>query len=284
MSKKGLGRGFADLIPTDDFDEEFDLTIEEDKEVSTLKELPLEKVEPDPEQPRKDFDKEALEALADSIKEQGVLQPIVVTKNGAKYRIVAGERRWRAAKIAKLKTIPAIVRTVDGQNRLELEIIENAQREDLNGIELATAYAKLKAQFNLTVEEIAKRIGKSVASVKNTMRLLDLPERAKKVMREQRLSEGVMRPLITAKEEVIEEVLPKIVDEGWSVRQVERYVKQQKKPSSEKAIKTNAVMKKEDSLSEKYHARVRINEKRISFTFKTQKELNNWIKDLENSH
>ena len=176
------------------------------------------------------------------------------------------------------------MRTVDGQNRLELEIIENAQREDLNGIELATAYAKLKAQFNLTVEEIAKRIGKSVASVKNTMRLLDLPERAKKVMREQRLSEGVMRPLITVKEEIIEEVLPKIVDEGWSVRQVERYVKQQKKPSSEKAIKTNAVMKKEDSLSEKYHARVRINEKRISFTFKTQKELNNWIKDLENSH
>ena len=139
---KGLGRGFESLIPTELIDDEFDPTAEEDKKESQLKELKLEDIVRDEEQPRREFNKEALEALAASIKEHGVLQPIVVTKEEGKYKIVAGERRWRAAKIAGLNKIPAIIRTLDSQNRLELSIIENAQREDLNAIELATAYIK----------------------------------------------------------------------------------------------------------------------------------------------
>ena len=145
---KGLGRGFESLIPTELVDEEFDLTAEEDKKGSKLTELKLSDIIRDEDQPRREFDRDALDALAASIREHGVLQPIVVTKEDGKYKIVAGERRWRASKIAGLDKIPAIIRTLDSQNRLELSIIENAQREDLNAIELATAYAKLQTQFN----------------------------------------------------------------------------------------------------------------------------------------
>jgi ParB family chromosome partitioning protein len=168
LGKKGLGRGFESLIPTDLVAEEFDPTRKEDKKMSKLVELEITEVVRDEGQPRKNFDKAALEELASSIKEHGVLQPIVVVKQGGKYQIVAGERRWRASQLAGKTTIPAIVRTLDAQNKLELSIIENAQREDLNAIELATAYAKLKEQFNLTNEEIGKRVGKSAASVVNT--------------------------------------------------------------------------------------------------------------------
>jgi ParB family chromosome partitioning protein len=158
LGKKGLGRGFESLIPTDLVAEEFDPTRKEDKKMSKLVELEITEVVRDEGQPRKNFDKAALEELASSIKEHGVLQPIVVVKQGGKYQIVAGERRWRASQLAGKTTIPAIVRTLDAQNKLELSIIENAQREDLNAIELATAYAKLKEQFNLTNEEIGKHI------------------------------------------------------------------------------------------------------------------------------
>ena len=162
---KGLGRGFESLIPTDLIDEEFDPTSSEDQKVSKLLDIPLSKIVRDESQPRQTFDPDALNALASSIKQNGVLQPIVVTRHGDKYQIVAGERRFRAAGLAGLKTIPAIVRTLSAQNRLELSIIENAQREDLNALELATAYAKLKTQFNLTPAEIGTRIGKSESSV-----------------------------------------------------------------------------------------------------------------------
>ena len=189
MSIKGLGRGFDSLIPTDLVDDEFDPTAIEDKDSSDLRELALDVIVRDENQPRREFDKEAINALAASIKEHGVLQPIVVTKEDGKYKIVAGERRWRASKIAGLKKIPAIIRTVDSQNRLELSIIENAQREDLNAIELATAYAKLKNQFNRSVEDIATKVGKSETSVQGTMRLLNLPDDVKKTMVKEKLTD-----------------------------------------------------------------------------------------------
>ena len=208
MAKKGLGlgRGFESLIPTNLVEEEFDPTSEEDQSLSKLVEVPLEDVVRDEEQPRKNFSKESLEELAASIRQHGVLSPIVVVKKGKQYQIVAGERRWRASKLAGLETVPVIVRTLNAQNKLELSIIENAQREDLNPIELATAYAKLKNQFNLTDEEIGKRVGKSKSSVTNTMRLLKLPEEAKKAMQEHNLMEGPMRPLISAEPEMIHEI------------------------------------------------------------------------------
>ncbi len=219
---RGLGRGIDKLIP-DDFDPIFDPTAEEDRKDSDLREIPLNEIVPDENQPRRKFDQTQLDALASSIKEHGVVQPIVVSKEGDKYKIVAGERRWRASKLAGLNTIPAIVRSIDAQKRLELSLIENVQREDLNAIEIATVYAKFRDQFNLDSAAIAKRVGKSETAVINTLRLLNLPDEAKHAMLEHGLSEGQMRPLVTLTPTQINAVLPKIIEEGWSARRVEQY-------------------------------------------------------------
>ena len=196
-------------------------------------------------------------------------QPIVVTREDGKYKIVAGERRWRASKIAGLNKIPAIVRTLDSQNRLELSIIENAQREDLNPLELATAYAKLQSQFNLTTKDIATKIGKSEPSVMGTMRLLNLPESAKKTMVEHNLSEAF-----------IAKVLPKIVKEGWTSQRVERYVQDTKKKSSASLAKLTRYHKDEDALAAKYGAKVKISGHSITFKVRSDVAVKELIKNL----
>ena len=280
MIMKGLGRGFDSLIPTDLVDEEFDPTATEDKDTSILKELAIEDVVRDEDQPRREFDQEAINALAASIKEHGVLQPIVVTKEDGKYKIVAGERRWRASKLAGLKKIPAIIRTVDSQNRLELSVIENAQREDLNAIELATAYAKLKNQFNLSIEDIAAKIGKSETSVQGTMRLLNLPDDVKKIMVKEKLTEGVMRPLVSVDEKTIKKVLPKIISEGWTARKVERYVSSKNDKSSTALVKAHQHRKEEDALGEKYNVTAKITGRSLTFKCKNDNELKELIKSL----
>ena len=277
---KGLGRGFESLIPTDLVDDQFDPTAIEDKKESELKQIPIDEIIRDEDQPRKEFTTESLEELASSIKEHGVLNPIIVTRDDGKYKIVAGERRWRASKLAGLATVPAIVRTLDAQNRLEISIIENAVRDDLNAIELATAYAKLKTQFNMGAKDIAARIGKSEAAVVNTMRLLNLPESAKQVMVKEKLPEGVMRPLITAEPELVEKVLPKIVDEGWTARKVEKFVSENKKKSSAALVKRDDYRKEEDALAEKFGIAVKIQGRSITFKCKNEQELKNLIKTL----
>lgn len=279
---KGLGRGFEALIPTELIDEEFDPTATEDKKESTLKEIKIEEIIRDEEQPRREFDAEALDALAASIKEHGILQPIVVTREDGKYKIVAGERRWRAAKIAGLKKVPAIIRSLDSQNRLELSIIENAQREDLNAIELATAYAKLESQFNLSTEDIAAKVGKNETTIQNTMRLLNLPDDVKKIMVKEKLTEGVMRPLVSRDEAEIKKVLPKIIEEGWTARKVERYFAERRKSSSARAVKKRMYVKEENKLVEKYGVReVKIEGRSLTFKCKTGAELLELIEKLK---
>lgn len=271
---KGLGRGFESLIPTDLIDEEFDPTSKEDEKLSQLLDIPLTKIIRDESQPRQTFDEEALAALAASIKANGVLQPIVVVKHGDKYQIVAGERRFRAAHIAGLKTIPTIVRTLSAQNRLELSIIENAQREDLNALELATAYAKLKSQFNLTPKEIGDRIGKSESSIINTMRLLNLPDFAKKAMLEHNLPEAVMRPLLVLSDEKIADILPRIIEGSWTVKQVEEFLKLKKQKSSAAIVKATMNYDREQKLMTQLKAKkVKITSKSITITYKNNKEL-----------
>lgn len=279
----GLGRGFESLIPTefdDDFDAEFDVTAKEDAKESDLKKIPISEIVRDEDQPRKEFDPEALEALASSIKEHGVLQPLVVVKEDGKYKIVAGERRWRASKLAGLTEVPAIVRTLEAQERLEISIIENAQREDLNAIEMATAYAKLKSQFNLNEDEISDRVGKSKSAVVNTMRLLNLPDNAKKAMVEHKLTEGVMRPLIGADPELIDKILPKIIEEGWSARRVEKEMSEKKKKSSVTAVKASIYAKQETALSKKYSANFRVRGRSVTITCKTDDELKALLEKL----
>ncbi|MGB2786837.1 MAG: ParB/RepB/Spo0J family partition protein, partial [Candidatus Saccharimonadaceae bacterium] len=183
-AKKGLGRGFDSLIPTELLDESFDPTADQDEKVSDLRNIKLAEIEADPDQPRRSFDETMLEELADSIKLHGVLQPIVVTPKGnSKYVIVAGERRYRAATMAGLDKIPALVRTLSNQHRLEVSLIENLQRTDLNVMEKATAYLKLRDQFNLTLDQIGQRLGgRSMSAVSNTLRLLRLPKFVQKLI------------------------------------------------------------------------------------------------------
>ena len=219
-AKKGLGRGFESLIPTDLIDDSFnpnaayDPTAAQDEKVSEQATLPLESIHANADQPRKNFDQDAIEELAASIKEHGVLQPIIVVTHGNGYQIVAGERRYRASRLAGLKEVPVIIRTMTAQNQLEVSLIENIQRRDLNTIETATAYVKLRDQFNLTNDQISERVHKSVPAVINTMRLLKLPKEVVALIAEGQLTEGQARPLIGQDPNIIVKVIPRIIAES----------------------------------------------------------------------
>ena len=225
-AKRGLGRGFASLIPTEVIEEEFDVTSNTDGEVSELRHIKIEKIIRDEDQPRREFDEVALNDLASSIREHGIISPIIVVAKGDKFQIVAGERRWRASKLAGLDSMPALVRTLTGQHQLELSLIENAQREDLKPLEFATALLKMREQFNMSQDEISKKIGKSVAVVSNYLRMMQLPEFAKKAVAEGHLSEGHARQVLALSpdEKAQRELVDKIVKESWSVRKAEQFV------------------------------------------------------------
>lgn len=235
MAKKGLGRGFSSLIPTEMIiDEKIDSELGLEYDKSQLKELKISDISPDPEQPRRHFDKEKLEELASSIKIHGVLQPIVVVRKNSKFLIVAGERRYRASKLAGLERVPAVVRELSDQNRLELSLIENIQRDNLNVLEMAEAYSKLREQFNLTAKEIGERVGgRSESAVLNTLRLLKLPQIVKDYIISGELKEGQARPLLKIDEETIKKILPKIIEENWSSRKIEQFLVNYKKQIEE---------------------------------------------------
>lgn len=231
MAKRGLGRGFDSLIPTQIVEDEFDVTAKVDGEgnrtsADAVHELDPGLIDPNPHQPRQHFDPEALEALAASIRVHGILQPLVVTKAGSRYELIAGERRLRAAKLAGLDVVPVIVRSFDEQQKLELALIENIQRAELNPIELATAFVKLRDQFNLTHEDIGRRVGKDRSTVANTQRLLNLPIEAKRAVVEGTLSEGHARVILSILEPDKQlEMLELILKHHWTVRQAEEYAR-----------------------------------------------------------
>ena len=226
---RGLGRGFESLIPTELLDESFDPTAEQDDRVSDLRHIKLSEIVTDPDQPRRSFDELSIEELSASIREHGVLQPIVVAPHEGAYMVVAGERRYRAAVKAGLDKIPALVRTLTNQHKLEISLIENLQRRDLNPLETATAYLKLRDQFNLTLDQIGDRVGgKTPGTISNTLRLLRLPEVVREALVNGKIREGQARPLIGLDDNLIEKVLPKIIREEWSARDIERYANQVK--------------------------------------------------------
>ena len=227
MIKKGLGRGFDSLIPTDVLDETFDPTAASDEKVSELRYISVKDIQPNPHQPRREFEESALEELAVSLREHGVIQPIVVTAAGGGYQIVAGERRWRAAILAGLDKLPALVRTLSDQHKLELALLENLQRKDLNPLEIATAYLKLGTQFNLTHEEIAHRSGgKALSTISNSIRLLKLPVDAKQALVEKKITEGHARQILAldGSLDLQSQLLQLIIRDGWSVRKAEQFV------------------------------------------------------------
>jgi ParB family transcriptional regulator, chromosome partitioning protein len=282
--KKGLGRGFESLIPTDLIDESFDPTASQDEQVSELRLLPIAKITADPDQPRRHFDEDALDELAQSVKEHGVIQPIIVIRSGEGYQIVAGERRFRAATRAGLEKIPALIRSLTDQNKLELSLIENLQRRDLNVIETATAYAKLRDQFNLTNEQIGARVHKSGSAVNNTMRLLKLPKEVQYLVAEGELTEGQVRPLISWDADFVLKLIPRIVAEEWSARKIEQYIVNAKRQGVTPAdaipapIPDAGFEQRIDTLKQrlKTDVTIRTNSKgagRIVISFKNQAEL-----------
>jgi len=289
----GLGRGFESLIPTDLLDESFDPTASQDDQVSELRQIKISEIVSDPDQPRRQFDEEALVDLAASIEEHGILQPIVVTPHEGGYQIVAGERRYRAAITVGLDKIPALVRTLTNQHKLELSLIENLQRRDLNVIETAMAYVKLRDQFNLTLDEIGKRVGKkSVSSISNTLRLLKLPQTVRVALAEGKVNEGQVRPLIGLEDAFIEKLLPRIIREQWTARDSEQYVMRLRATSHEalvvprKPSGTEVYANEARILKKKFgtDVKVRTNEKgagRIVIAFKTAEEFRRIEKLLE---
>ncbi|MCA9341365.1 ParB/RepB/Spo0J family partition protein [Candidatus Saccharibacteria bacterium] len=266
-SKKGLGRSFESLIPDDLFDESFDSTSLDNSVVSDLRMINIDSIKPDKNQPRKHFDDEAHKELTKSIELHGVLQPIVVVpvKNGG-YSIVAGERRWRASKAAGLAKIPTLVRTLTSQHKLELSIIENVQRHNLSPLETARAFSELREKFNLSLEEIGSRVGgKSVSAVSNTLRLLRLPEKVQDALQKRDITEGQARPLIDLSDDVIDEILPKIIQEQWSARTIEKNVASRKaqKPSKARGATGSSNFKQlQNYLTQKLGRNVNVIQKR----------------------
>jgi len=292
--KKGLGRSFDSLIPTDLLDESFDPTADQDEKVSDLRNIKIDEILPDPDQPRRRFDEVSLNELADSIRVHGILQPIVVTAKGGTYMIVAGERRWRAAKIAGIDKMPALVRTLTNQHRLELSLIENLQRADLNPLETATAYLKLRDQFNLTLEQVGERVGgRSVSAISNTMRLLKLPEIARKAIADGKISEGTARPLIGLEPELVEQVVPRIIKEGWSSRMVEQYLVNLKMTDQIKAKHVEKIVNRayEDEvkrLNKRFRTKIKVQTSSkgngvISIKFRSDAEFQRLLSLLENT-
>ena len=240
MAKKiqrGLGRGLGALLGEDVMAESAAPAPQEaqpEQGSDVVRMLPIHLVDPNREQPRRSFDEEALKELAASIRAVGVLQPIIVSPSGERYTIIAGERRYRASRLAELSEIPAIVRDWDEQTRLEAALIENLQRDDLNPVEEAMGVRRLMDEAGLTQEKAAERLGKSRPAVANLLRLLTLPDSVKALLAEGKLSAGHARALVTVDPRRQVQLANLTVQQGWSVRQLERICAQPVKPEAPK--------------------------------------------------
>ena len=258
--KGGLGKGLDSLIQSSSSRQKtptrpevkteekiVEKTVEKIVEKPVEQKLKLSQIEPNREQPRKKFDEEALQELSDSIRQFGVIQPLVVKKNADYYEIIAGERRWRAAKMAGLKEVPVVIKNYTDQEIVEISLIENIQRENLNPIEEAMAYKRLMEEFHLKQDEIAKRVSKSRTAVTNSLRLLKLDERVSQMLIDEQLTAGHVRALLAIEDKDAQyEAAKKIFDEKLSVRDTEKLVKLVLTPKPPK-------VKKELSHSEIYH-------------------------------
>lgn len=274
-----LGRGLDALISTKE--------IQTDGS-STIKEIDLNKILPNPNQPRRDFDEESLRELSDSIAEIGIVQPITLRKmDDGTFQIIAGERRWRASKQAGKQSIPAYIRTADDENVMEMALIENIQREDLNSVEIALAYQHLLEQYHLTQEKLSERIGKNRTTITNYLRLLRLPAQVQVALQKKEIDMGHARALLSLDNPALQiKVYKEIVREGLSVRKVEEMVKRLNEGSDQDSQKRTAkkeVLSKEykmlkDSLSKFFRAKVQFtcSEKgkgKISIPFSNEEEL-----------
>lgn len=272
--KRGLGRGLEAL-----FDESPQV-----QETEEITEISLDEIRQNPYQPRKTFDNKSLKELSESIKENGVFQPIIIRKSVNGYEIIAGERRFRASKLAKKKTIPAIIRDFDEAQMMEVAVLENLQREDLTPLEEAQAYEMLQKNLGLTQAEVSKRLGKSRPYIANYLRLLTLPQKTKRLLQRGELSMGQARTLLGLKDkDSIDDLARKVVKNGITVRQLESLVaklnEKEKKPKK-KAIKKSAFIRASESqLTDKFGTSVNITEGKkgnghLAIDFASTDELN----------
>ena len=297
--RKGLGKGINNLIPETDVIRSTPKKKTEKKEVvkevvkEVIKEvkvpvpgdtmMKISDIEPNREQPRKNFDKEALQELADSIKQFGIIQPIVVQKKDDYYEIIAGERRWRAAKLAKLKEVPVIIKEYSNREVMEIALIENIQRKDLNPIEEALAYKSLIDEYSLKQEELANRVSKSRTAIANSMRLLKLTDSVQNMLINDEISMGHARALLTLEQEDLQiEAAKTIVSKGLSVRDTEKLVKSILNPKQVKLPIPSAEAARYDAIAnklrEKMGTKVSINHKKngkgkIEIEYYSQEEL-----------
>ncbi len=247
--RRGLGKGLGALIESVDIND------------SGVTEVKLNDIEPNTGQPRKYFDDEKLAQLAESIKQHGVVQPLIVSRSGSAYKIVAGERRWRAARLAGLQTVPVIVRDFSDRKIMEVALIENIQREDLNPIEEAEAYNKLIEEYKMTQEEISATVGKSRSAVANSIRLLNLQEKIKELIISGEISSGHARALLSIEDQAIQmKAVEEIIKKGLSVRDTEALVKKLTTKKAKKQPKEDNVEIKalEDRLREIFGTKVQI--------------------------
>lgn len=285
---KGLGAGIDVLIPANNESEESN---------AGIKEVDINKVEPDRNQPRQNFDEDELENLADSIKQYGVIDPLLVQDKGDYYEIVGGERRWRASKIAGLKKVPIIVREFTEQEKVLISLIENTQRQDLNPIEEATTYKRLMDEFDYTQDEVAARVSKSRPAVSNALRLLNLSDEVQQLLAEKTISSGHARALLGIKDpEKQSEFANAIIDKRLSVREVEKEIKKMqsdkgdKKPSKKNEIDPQLIAvysDLEEQLKESTGTKVSIipkdnNKGKIEIEYYNQDELERIVEKLQN--
>jgi len=279
VQKRGLGRGLESLIPNLNQGSDAPLIID-DEPGDRIKNIAVSKIVPNPNQPRKHFDEDAFGELLESVKQHGLIQPIVVRPMGTLYEIVVGERRWRAAKEAGLKQIPTVVRNTTDVEAIELAIIENVQRQDLNALEEAAAFYHLLEDFGFTQEQLAKRIGKKRSTVANTVRLLRLPLAVKEMVVDGRLSAGHARAILSLpSEELQTKLAERVVNDGLTVRQTETLARLWQTPAHKRESQPmlphyNKLAK---DLSQKLEAKVRVKVKgdrgRVEIHFKSDEEL-----------
>jgi ParB family chromosome partitioning protein len=283
-AKRKLGKGL-DQIFGDNIDSVLD-DIESNarKSAGGQSELKISEIRPNPYQPRVEFDENGLKELADSIRENGVFQPILVRKSLQGYELVAGERRLRASKLADKKTIPALIVEFDDRQMMEISLLENIQRKDLTAIEIAKAYRQLMDKLGYTQDDLAKRIGKSRANVANMLRLLSLPEEVRTMVNEGKLSYGQARTLLSLEDEDrIVDLARQCVKQGLSVRQLEKLCSAKKKEPTKTEEKTPDPFTRdvEDRLRKKFGTRVEIKNKSISISYTDIEDLNRILEIME---
>lgn len=286
MSTKGLGKDFSALIPDDMLSEALAVGSSGDQ----VEQIKLKNLSPDPQQPRKHFDQEALNELAASIKQHGIVQPLIVAKSGSDYIIIAGERRYKAAELLGLSEVPAIVRSFGDQEKLEISLIENVQREDLTKLELAAAYLKLHNEFNLDYKEIGERVGRSESAVVNITRLLKLPQKAKEALNANLITEGHARQIVALSDEAEQlKLLELILKHRWTVRQAEQYVVGHKKAGKQEKAKegvrlTKTETKETKQLAQRLNTSVTVKHMakggRLIIDFKDESHLEKLMGDL----